>query len=148
VPNIRWLLALITATHRFVYRASGGRLGHRSGGMRFLLLSSLGRKTGLPRLTPLLYVDDGDAWLVAASNAGDERPPAWWLNLMARPEATVQVGRRRVGVRARPARPDETARLWPLLEASYPHYADYREHTSREIPVVVLEPRTSASEPV
>lgn len=147
MPNIRWLLALITAAHRFVYRASAGRIGHRAMGMRFLLLSTSGRKTGLPRVTPLLYVEDGDAWLVAASNAGDERLPAWWLNLAARPDAAVQVGGRRVAVRARQARPDETPRLWPLLEAAYRHYVDYRENTSREIPIAILEPRTPETEP-
>jgi deazaflavin-dependent oxidoreductase (nitroreductase family) len=146
MPNIRWLLALITAAHRLVYRASAGRIGHRAGGKQFLLLRSVGRKTGLLRITPLLYVDDGDRWIVAGSNAGNDRSPAWWLNLEARPDADIQVGARRFAVRARKAAPEESERLWPLLEASYPHYLKYRERTQREIPSVILEPRPSDSE--
>ena len=141
MPNLRWLLALITAIHRFVYRASGGRLGRRFGGRDMLLLTTVGRKSGLERTAPLLYVPQGDDFVVVASNAGDDRAPAWWLNLEARPAATVRVGRETCGVRARRARPDEVPRLWPLLEAAYGSYASYRERTTREIPVVLLERR-------
>ena len=141
MPNVRWLLALITAIHRFVYRISGGRLGGRLGRRDMLLLTTVGRKSGLERTAPLLYVSHGDDFVVVASNAGDERAPAWWLNLGARPEATVRVGRETCGVRARRATHDEVSRLWPLLEASYGSYASYRERTSREIPVVLLERR-------
>lgn len=139
MPNIRWLLALITRVHRFVYRASGGRLGANLGGSRMLLLEHVGRRTGKPRSTPLLYVPDGERLVVAASNAGDDRPPAWWLNLKHKPEASVQVGRDHYRVRAREADTAERERLWPLLETSYRYYADYRQRTTREIPVVILE---------
>lgn len=142
MPNIRWLLALVTAVHRFVYRASGGRLGARLNGVDTLLLANVGRKSGTLRHTPLLYVRDGERYVVVASNAGDDRHPAWWLNLKAHPETSAQVGRRHVPVHARRAGPEETARLWTLLEAAYPPYAEYRTRTSREIPIVVLEPRT------
>jgi deazaflavin-dependent oxidoreductase (nitroreductase family) len=147
MPNIRWLLALITAAHRFVYRASAGRIGHRAGRKRFLLLRNVGRKTGRLRMTPLLYVGDGDRWVVAGSNAGDDRLPAWWLNLETRPDTDVQVGARRFAVRARRAGTKETERLWRLLEASYRSYPEYRERTRREIPIVILEPRASEAEP-
>ena len=139
MPNIRWLLALITRLHRFVYRKSGGRIGANLGGSRMLLLEHVGRRTGAARSTPLLYVPDGERLIVAASNAGDDRPPAWWLNLRHKPEAAVQVGRDHYRVRAREADAAERERLWPLLEASYRYYADYRERTKREIPVVILE---------
>jgi deazaflavin-dependent oxidoreductase (nitroreductase family) len=144
VPNIRWLLALITAVHRFVYRATGGRLGANLAGTRILLLTTVGRKTGRERVTPLLFVRDGECFVVVASNAGDDRNPAWWLNLRARPEAEIQVGPEHHRVRARRASPDEAARLWPLLEASYRHYAEYRGRTSRAIPVVMLERAVTA----
>ena len=81
MPNIRWLIALITALHRFVYRMSGGWIGGRLPGQRFLLLTTRGRRTGLERTQPLLYVRDGDDFVVVGSNGGDDRPPAWWLNL-------------------------------------------------------------------
>jgi deazaflavin-dependent oxidoreductase (nitroreductase family) len=141
VPNIRWLIALITALHRFVYRASGGWIGGWLPGQRFLLLTTTGRRTGRERTMPLLYVPDGGRFVVVGSNGGDDRPPAWWLNLQAVPEACVQAGRERRRVRARQAHGAELADLWARLEQSYRYYADYRRRTSREIPVVVLEPK-------
>jgi F420H(2)-dependent quinone reductase len=141
VPNIRWLIALITALHRFVYQRSGGWIGGRlPPGRRFLLLTTVGRRTGRERTTPLLYVRDGDRYVVVGSNGGDDRPPAWWLNLQAQPQARVQVDREQRAVRARKAQGAELAALWEILERSYRYYADYRLRTSREIPVVVLEP--------
>jgi deazaflavin-dependent oxidoreductase (nitroreductase family) len=140
VPNLRWLLALITAVHRFVYQRSGGRVGGRLPGKRFLLLTTIGRRTGLPRVTPLLYIRDGDRFVVVGSNAGDDRPPAWWRNLQQRPAAQVQAGRQQHLVSAHQAHGAELDALWPRLESSYRYYADYRRRTTREIPVVVLEP--------
>ena len=148
MPNIRWLLALITSLHRFVYRTSGGRIGASLGGSRMLLLKHVGRKTGRERITPLLYVQDGDRFVVVASNAGDDRHPAWWLNVRSRPEVEIQVGSATHSVRAREADADERNELWPLLDASYAYYAEYRERTSREIPIVILEPLAAATPPV
>ncbi len=139
MPNVRWLLALITSVHRFVYRASGGRLGGRMMGMRVLLLKHVGRKTDLERVTPLLYIRDGEHWVVVASNAGDDRSPAWWLNLMRNPEVEIQVERERFAVKARRASDTEAERLWPELVRAYRYYDDYRERTAREIPVAILE---------
>lgn len=139
MPNVRWLLAVITRIHRFLYLKSGGRVGANLGGSRMLLLEHVGRRTGKPRTTPLLYVEDGTRLVVVASNAGDERPPAWWLNLLHKPEASVRVGREHRRVRAREADPGERERLWPVLEASWRDFASYRERTKREIPVVILE---------
>lgn len=140
MPNIRWLLALITSIHRFLYRISNGRIGARTGNVDVLLLETVGRKTGRVRSAPLLYVRDGANWVVVASNAGDDRHPAWWLNLQSRPEARIQVGDRHQPIRARRATGEEGERLWPQLVATYKSYDDYRERTRREIPIVVLEP--------
>jgi len=141
MPNIRWLLTLITAVHRFLYRASGGLLGHSTvGGFRFLLLGCIGQKTGRERQIPLLYVKDGERFVVVASNAGDARAPAWWTNLLAKPDAWVQAGRERVAVRAREATPEESEALWPRLLESYRSYESYRERAGRQIPIVLLEP--------
>ncbi len=140
MPNIRWLLALITRVHRFLYRVSGGRIGGRVGGVSVLILINVGRKTGQRRETPLLYIEDESRWVVVASNAGDDRSPVWWLNLKSNPDAEIQVKTELYKVRARRAAPEEEARLWPLLDASYRHYPDYRRRTHREIPVVILEP--------
>lgn len=142
MPNIRWLLALITAIHRWVYLESGGRLGHRLLGKPMLLLDTVGRRSGRRFVTPLLYAEDGSGFVVAASNMGDRRLPGWWHNLEAQPDATVQVATRRISVRARRADAEEERRLWPALERYWPSYAAYRERAGREIPVVVLEPRS------
>lgn len=140
MPNVRWLLALITHVHRWLYTASDGRLGGAALGFRFLLLETVGRRTGALRKTPLLYLEDGGRFVVIGSNAGDDRTPAWWLNLQARPEAAVRVGRRRARVTARAASAEERAELWPRLVAAYRWYDVYQHRTAREIPVVVLEP--------
>jgi deazaflavin-dependent oxidoreductase (nitroreductase family) len=140
VPNIRWLIALITALHRFVYQRSGGWIGGRLPGQRFLLLTTKGRRTGQPRTMPLLYVADGKRFVVVGSNGGDDRPPAWWLNLQAQPTANVQVDREHHRVAARAARGAERDALWEILDRAYTYYPDYRRRTSREIPVVILEP--------
>ena len=139
MPNIRWLLKLITALHRFVYRASGGRIGARLLGMDMLLLTHVGRKSGKTYQTPLLSVPDGERLVVAASNAGDDRLPAWWFNLEASPDTVLQAGREHFSVRARQASGEEETQLWKLLEESYGPYRRYKEKTSRHIPVVVLD---------
>jgi deazaflavin-dependent oxidoreductase (nitroreductase family) len=144
VPNIRWLLAWITALHRWLYRATRGVIGHRIPLLdwRSLLLTHRGRKSGRVFTIPLLYVPDGPRFVVVGSNAGDAKPPAWWLNLQAHPDARAQVGARELAVRARLAQGEERARLWSLLVANYRDYARYERKTrgTRELPVVVLEP--------
>ncbi|MCP5059997.1 MAG: nitroreductase family deazaflavin-dependent oxidoreductase [bacterium] len=137
---IRHFLPFITRAHRWMYLASRGWLGGWLPGMRFLLLGHVGRRSGTAYLTPILYVADGDRFILAGSNAGQDRPPAWWLNLQARPEATVQAGRRRLAVKATTARAEEAERLWALLLGSYRWFDSYREATDREIPIVILEP--------
>jgi deazaflavin-dependent oxidoreductase (nitroreductase family) len=145
VPNIRWLLALITVLHRWVYCATDGVIGHRIPLLdwRSLLLTHTGHKTGRSYTIPLLYIPDGERFIVVGSNAGDAKPPGWWRNLQARPEARVQVGARECEVRARLAGGDERARLWAALVANYRDYARYERKTrgNRELPVVVLEPQ-------
>ncbi len=129
-----------TKLHAFVYRVTGGRLGGRMVGAPVLLLTTTGRKTGKQRTIPLLYLEDGENLIVVASNGGTPRHPAWWLNLRADPEATVEAGRRELRVRAEEANPEEKERLWPKLVAMYGPYESYRRRTDREIPVVILRP--------
>lgn len=139
MPNIRWLLAAITNTHRWIYLKSGGRLGGGVLGLRFLLLYHVGRKSGREFSAPLLYVEHQGGWAVAGSNAGDERAPAWWLNLQAHSRARIRVDHREVDVVARKLEGAEAELVWKKLVGSYRWYTDYRERTSREIPVVLLE---------
>jgi deazaflavin-dependent oxidoreductase (nitroreductase family) len=109
-------------------------------GMNDLLLTTRGRRSGKLRRTMLVYARDGDRYLLAASNAGADHHPAWYLNLVADPEVTVQVGARTFGARARTATDDEKPALWGLIVESMPAYRRHQAATSREIPVVVIEP--------
>ena len=129
--------------HTLAYRVTGGLVGGRIPGLPpMLLLDHVGARSGQKRTTPLVYVSDGEDFVIVASRGGSQRNPAWFHNLRANPATTVQVGRRRVPVRAHVADPSERARLWPKAVASYGGYADYQRRTSREIPLVILEPRT------
>jgi deazaflavin-dependent oxidoreductase (nitroreductase family) len=140
MPNIRWLLALITRVQRWLYLRTRGAIGASIFGITMLLLTTVGRRSGRSRTTPLLYVKDGERFVIVASNAGDDRDPAWWLNLQANPRARVQVRGECFDVVARRADPAEAQRLWARLVESYGYYDRYRERTRREIPVVILEP--------
>ena len=127
------------AVNRALYRASGGRIGGSFKGAPVLLLTTTGRKSGKPRTMPLLYLRDGDALVVVASEGGAERNPAWFLNLKADPAVEVEVGRTREQRRAREATGEERDRLWPKLVEMYGPYEDYQRKTGRTIPVVLLE---------
>ena len=110
---------------------------------RMLLLDHLGAKSGKTRTTPLLYVEDGPDLVLVASKGGFPKHPAWYHNLIAHPDTTVQVGPERRPVHARVAEESERERLWALADAAYSGYRDYRARAGREIPLVVLEPRTA-----
>ena len=141
MANWEWF----TKVHRCVYRRSGGRLMARLAGIDMLLLTTQGRRSGLPRTTPLACFRDGEDLVVVASNNGQAHDPAWWRNLEERPQAEVQLGAERFAVRARRASGAERERLWPWLVQRNRAYARYAHKTSREIPVVVLE-RTRGGE--
>ena len=136
------LLRRAMAGHAAVYRATGGLVGHRIPGLPpNLLLDHVGAKSGKRRTSPLVYTIDGDNLVLVASKGGYPRNPAWFHNLMASPDTTVQVGSRRRAVHARKADPTERERLWPLVVRTYGGYEDYARRTEREIPLVILEPR-------
>ena len=133
---------LFTRLHAVAYRASGGRFMPRwAEGMPVMALTTTGRKSGRPRSTPVIYVEDGEALVVMPSNAGNDRTPSWWLNLQANPDAEVQIGRRQRRVRARRATPEEAERLWPRMREKYSGFEAYQGFTEREQPIVLLEPR-------
>lgn len=126
--------------HSSVYRASDGRVWGKMFGGPVLLLNTTGRKSGERRTTPLLYVMDGDDFVLIASNGGAPKHPAWYLNLMANPDAMVEIRDREVRVRAEEARPEKKAHLWQKMVEMYSGYDGYQRKTEREIPVVVLHP--------
>ena len=128
----------LTSLHVALYRASGGRVFGSFRGGPILLLTTRGRKSGRPRTTPLLYVRDGDAFVVVASNGGMDWEPAWWLNLQANPSGQVQAGPRALRVRAERVGPDDRVGLWTRLTRMYPGYEGYQRRVSREIALVRL----------
>jgi deazaflavin-dependent oxidoreductase (nitroreductase family) len=113
--------------------------GHARPGTNDLLLTTRGRKSGKLRRTALVYAQDGDRYILAASNAGADRHPAWYLNLVDSPNVTVQIGAQTLAGRARTATVEEKPRLWQLIVAAMPSYQGYQQATSRDIPVVIIE---------
>jgi deazaflavin-dependent oxidoreductase (nitroreductase family) len=133
----------LMAGHTAIYKATGGRVGHTAPGMpTMLLLEHVGAKSGKKRTAPLLYFKDGDDLVIVASKGGFPKHPAWFHNLKANPDTTVQVGREKRAVHARVASDEERERLWPKAVASYKGYRDYQERSKgRKIPLVILERR-------
>jgi deazaflavin-dependent oxidoreductase (nitroreductase family) len=133
-------MPLFGQEHVARYRATDGEEGHDWEGTVTLLLTTTGRRSGQQRTTPLIYGRDGDRFLVVASKGGADEPPAWYRNLEADPDVAVQVRGERFRALARTATAAEKARLWPVMTAEWPAYDDYQRRTSRDIPIVVLEP--------
>jgi len=125
--------------HVRAYRESGGDRGYEWRGTTILLLTTTGRSSGEPRTTPLIFRSDGDRWVVVASKGGSPHHPQWYENLVASPEATIQVRSEEIPVRAYSAEGEERERLWKLMNEIWPHYDEYATRTEREIPVVVLD---------
>lgn len=132
---------LLVGAHRAVFRGSKGRVFDRFSGMRFVELVTTGRRSGRERSTMLAVpIAERDRLVVVASFGGDDRHPAWYLNLRANPRVrTTMAGRTRT-MTARTATAAERARLWPRVTAVYQGYARYQERTGRSIPLVILEP--------
>ena len=134
----------LTRLNTLAYRASGGRLGGTFDRAPVLLLHHVGRKSGEARVAPLVYLPDGDDLVIVASYGGSPKHPAWFHNVTAAPETTIELGRERRPVVARVASAEERARLWPTLVGMYPAFADYQARTGgREIPLVVLKSRAA-----
>lgn len=141
-PLVERVMGKTLVLHQFLYEKTDGRIGASLGGRPMLLLRTVGRKTGEPRTSALLYVPDGDDRIVIASKGGAPNHPGWYHNLVAQPGVEIQVGRERIPVRARVAEGDERTRLWAKAdEVNKGQYAAYQSRTERTIPVVVLSPR-------
>ena len=136
------LLNVYSRTNVLLYRLSGGRIGGRMGRAPVLLLHHVGRKSGTARVTPVLFLAEGARLVIVGSKGGALEHPAWFDNLMAHPDTTVEVARRRIPVRARLTSETERVDYWPRLVEMYPSYAAYQDRTDRVLPVVVLEPQS------
>jgi deazaflavin-dependent oxidoreductase (nitroreductase family) len=147
MPSTR-SMKLMESAHRFLQRLTGGKAGWKIAGMPVIELTTTGRKSGERRTTMLTSpARDGDAYVVVASRGGDDRNPAWFLNLRDDPLVEVVIeGHPRVPMLATIADPEHRARLWPLIAGRYANYAGYQRKTDREIPLVLLRPLSSAAE--
>jgi deazaflavin-dependent oxidoreductase (nitroreductase family) len=128
--------------HRTVTTLSGGHLGRRAFGMPVVDLDTVGRRSGLPRVTLLTVplVENGSLVLVA-SKGGDDRAPDWYLNVVAHPDVEITLDGQRRPFRARTASPEEKTELWPRVVARYRGYATYQNRSRRDIPLVICDPR-------
>ena len=123
------------------FRGNGGRVGGAFEGAPLLLLHTNGAKSGKERVNPVMYQAVGEDYAVFASKGGAPEHPAWYHNLLAHPDVTVEVGTAVVPVTARVAAGEERELIWQRQKTDYPGFAEYEEKTSREIPVVILTPR-------
>ena len=147
-PIVPKVMRLFSQANVWVYQKTGGRIGGKwrvgsafPRGVPVLLLTTLGRKSGARRTTPLLYLEHGERVILVASQGGMPKHPLWYLNLSANPEVEVQIGKNVRAMRARDATPEERQVFWPRLVEMYPDFASYQSWTERVIPVVVLAPR-------
>ncbi len=147
-PFVARVMKYAGKAHVWVYRKSGGKIGvnWRVGAgfkkpVPTLLLEHTGRKSGKQLVSPLVYIHDGDNIIVVASQGGRSDHPQWYRNLVATPDAFVEIGTERRPVRAVTASPEERARLWPKLVDAYSDFDTYAAWADREIPVIILQPR-------
>lgn len=128
-----------TGLHGALYKLTRGKVGGKMSGGHIIVLGTTGRRSGKKRERPLIAMDHPDGWVVVASYSGHDEHPGWYHNLMAEPEATVQIGSDVHDVTARTTSGDERAELWEQMAKVYPDYEEYQKVTDREIPVLVLE---------
>lgn len=134
------MIRAVGALHRFAIVKTGGRFGRDLLDRPILLLTTTGRRSKKQRTQPLMYVQEGDCYLVAASFGGHDQDPAWLTNLRAYPQASIVIEGRELPVVATIATPDERERLWPRFPALFAAYEKYQRSTERKIPVVKLCP--------
>ena len=123
------------------YEETDGEVGYLWNDATCLVLTTTGRKSGEPRKFPLIFGQDGDDYLLVASKGGAPDDPGWYLNLVANPDAVIQIKADVMQVTARTATDEEKPRLWAIMMEQWPYYDEYQSKTDRPIPVVVLSPR-------
>ncbi|MGO8769355.1 MAG: nitroreductase family deazaflavin-dependent oxidoreductase [Mycobacterium sp.] len=139
-PWVAFIIKWMSRGNAWIYRRTNGKLGGVFQKSAVALLTTTGRKTGQPRVSPLLYLRDGDRVILVASQSGREKNPLWYLNLKADPKVSVQIKDEVLQLRARDATAEEREHYWPKLVAMYPSFEDYQSWTERVIPIVICEP--------
>ena len=142
----KFMLKVGMSVSVFLYRLTGGGIGGRIQSMPVLLLTTTGRKSGKKRTVPLGFLRDGSSYVIIASFGGQPRNPGWFFNLQSHPEATIEVKKRQMQVKAETANPEKRGELWTRLVEVAPGYAKYEKRTTREIPIVILHPADESSE--
>jgi deazaflavin-dependent oxidoreductase (nitroreductase family) len=122
------------------FRANGGRVGGQFEGAPLLLLHTVGAKSGQERVNPVMYRAVGDGFAVFASKAGAPTNPDWYHNLIANPRVSAEIGTQTIEADARVADEQERDPIWAAQKQAYPGFADYEQKTTRQIPVVILDP--------
>ena len=136
----RRLFKFVVGIHTTIYRLTGGRVGVSIGGMRMLILTTIGRRSGKAHKVPLGYIMDGDSYVVIASYGGSPRNPDWYLNIECQRRVFVQVNGYRISGTAKIADTDARERLWTQLVAKAPLYQKYQDRTTSQIPMILLTP--------
>jgi len=136
---------VIMPLQTWLYRLTRGRIGARSGSIRYLLLTTTGRKSGKVYTTPLAYIEHDGGYLVTATNAGMDRHPGWYHNLTADPRVTVRLGDHVFSASAEVVPEEQRDRLWRRLLEQIPGYAGYQRRTDRRFPMVLLRPTIAAA---
>lgn len=139
-PPPRWLVKSFTRLHLVLHRLSGGRWFNKLGGDEVCWVTMTGARSGRSLTIPLMYVPYREGVLLVASQGGAPRNPAWYFNLSKHPDIEVNYRGKRTRLTARLATADEKPALWPLCDACYAPYADYRRRTDRDIPIFICEP--------
>lgn len=140
-PPPRWVLKTMTRVHVALHRLTGGRLFNKLGKDDVCFVEMTGAKSGRRIVVPLMWVPYEGGCLLVASQGGAPKNPVWYHNLVKHPEITVRYRRQVLQLRARLAEAEEKPDLWPLCDAAYAPYAEYRARTDRDIPIFVCEPR-------
>jgi deazaflavin-dependent oxidoreductase (nitroreductase family) len=141
-PRTDTIIKWMSRGQTWLYKKTDGKLGGTFlQGAPVALLTTTGRKTGEPRVSPLLYLREGNRIVLIASKAGADRNPMWYLNLKANPVVTVQIRDETLDLVARDATEEERAQYWPKMAAMYTSFDDYQSWTDRVIPVVICDPR-------
>ena len=138
-----FLIKLFMNVNAFLIRLTNGRIGGKLGTQTVLLLETIGRKSGQPRVIPIAYFLHEGKYLIVESNWGKDKHAIWYLNLKKNPRATLIVKGQRILAEAHEAQGDEYARLWKLVTERHPPYLDYQKMTTRKIPIMVFQPINS-----
>lgn len=140
-PRTNTIIKWMSRATAWAYQKTGGRIGGRFlQGAPVALLTTTGRKTGQPRVSPLLYLREGERIVLIASKGGSANNPMWYLNLKANPAVAVQIKGEVLRLTARDATEEERAHYWPRMAAMYSSFDDYQSWTDRVIPVVICDP--------